>query len=86
MRLIRHLARIFLSVDNRITGLRFSAGPLGFPGFCRGVSCPSLISLGYSPVSARVLSSNTISSLISPGAYFKYSARSLSHPLLLLLL
>ena len=32
-----------LSVDNRITGLRFSDGPLGFPVFCRGVSCPNLI-------------------------------------------
>ena len=35
------------SVDNRITGLRFSDGSLGFPGFSRDVSCPSLISLGY---------------------------------------
>ena len=78
------MARIFLSVDNKITGLRFSAGPLGFPGFCRGVSCPSFISLGYSPVSAILLSSNTITSLISLWAYFKCSARNLSHPLLLL--
>ena len=65
-----------MSVDNRMTGLRFSAGPLGFPGFCRGISYPSLISFGYSPVSAIELSSNTISSLIALGAYFKFSARS----------
>ena len=81
MRLIRYMARIILSVDNKLICLEYSAGPLGFP-----VGCPSLISLWYSPVSTISLSSTTISSLIYLGAYFKCSARNLSHPLLLLFL
>ena len=49
-------------MDNRIIGLRCSGGPLGFPGFGRGLRIPSLISSGWSPVAAILLSRFAVSS------------------------
>ena len=82
--LIRHIARIFLSMDKSIIGLRLVSGPLCFPGFCSGVRIPSLISFGYSPVldiSFRIFVISV--DVISPPS-FSCSALMLSPPALLL--
>lgn len=44
-----HIAKSFLRTDKSITGLRFCGGPLGFPGFGKGVKSPIDISFGCSP-------------------------------------
>ena len=46
------IAKIFLNVDNKMTGLRFAGGPSFFPGFGNGTNIPSIISSGPSPVFA----------------------------------
>ena len=48
--------RIFLIVGRRIIGLMFLTGPLGFPGFCRGVRmpCPRLMLLCFSHILVEV--------------------------------
>ena len=49
------IARIFLGTDSSIFGLRFFTGPFGLFGLGNGISCPNLIFLGYSAVSAEWL-------------------------------
>ena len=83
--LITQIAKIFLRIDSRIIGLRFSGGPFFFPGFCNGVRCPIFISLGYSPVSAELFSRSAICSYMTSGAYFKCSVLRESHPALVYL-
>ena len=40
----KHIVNIFLSMDRSMIGLRFSGGPLAFPGFCSGVKIPAISS------------------------------------------
>ena len=78
------IAKIFLKTDNKITGLRFFGGPLGFPGFGSGMSCPNVSSVGFFPVSAILLRMSAIWSCIMFGLCLTSSAWILSHPVLLL--
>ena len=39
------IAKIFLNVDNKMTGLRFAGGPSFFPGFGNGTNIPSIIAI-----------------------------------------
>ena len=59
-------------------GLRFSHGPLGFPGF----GIPVISSSEYSPVSAVFVNRFAISWCNSSGPYFMYSAMMPSMPAL----
>ena len=81
---IKQMARIFLSTDSKMIGLRFSGGPLVFPGFCNGIRMPCLISFGKVPVSAMLFIMLAISWCNSSGAYFTCSAYIWSMPQLLL--
>ena len=67
-------------------GLRFSGGPLGFPGFCIGCRIPLTRASGVSPVAAVLLKMSAISSKVETGAYLMNSALSWSGPAALLLL
>ena len=72
--------------ERRIIGCRLVHGPWGLLGLGSGRRCPSLISLGYSPVSAAVFSISAICSWTIGGATFISSAGGLSWPVLLLFL
>ena len=63
------IANIFLRTDNRIIGLRFFGGPLGFPGFGNGINCPKVNSVGFIPVSAILFSISAIMLFISSGLF-----------------
>ena len=63
------IARIFLRTDNKMTVLRFFAGPFGLFGFGNGIRCPNLISSGYLPVSATWLRISVIYWWITSGLY-----------------
>ena len=65
---------------------RLLHGPWGFLGLGIGNKCPSLISFGYSPVSAAILRISAISLNTTSGASFINSAGILSGPVLLLFL
>ena len=67
------MAKIFLKTESNIIGLRFSTGPVFFPGFGRGTNTPSFISDGYWPVSADWLSISEMFSHTMSGLqlYFK---------------
>ena len=54
------MANIFLKTDKRIMGLRFFGGPLGLPGLGKGINCPKVNSVGFSPVSAILFSISAI--------------------------
>ena len=49
---IIQIARIFLSVDHSMIGLKFAGGPCGFPGLGSGSSTPSITSFEMLPVFA----------------------------------
>ena len=49
------IAKIFLSTESKIIGLRFLTGPFGFPGFGNGIKFPNESSVGLFPVSAMSL-------------------------------
>lgn len=72
-------------MDRRIIGRRLLHGPWGFFGFGNGSRWPSLISFGYSPVSAALLRISAISLNTISGASLISSAGILSGPVLLLL-
>ena len=78
------IARIFLRTDNKMTGIRFFAGPFGLFGFGYGIMCPNLISSGYLPVSATWLRISAIYWWITSGLYSINFVCTLSHPGLLL--
>ena len=79
--LIKHIVRIFRKIESRI-GLRFTTGPLCFPGFCSGLKKPSVSSMIFSPDSATLLKISAISLCISSGAYLMSSAWISSGPAL----
>ena len=74
------MVRIFLRILSKIIGLRFSGGPLGFPGFCMGYRRPCTSAFGISPVVAVELYISAICLWIDIGAYLINSACSLSGP------
>ena len=67
-------------------GLKFSGGPLAFPGFCSGVNIPAISSSGCFPVFAVVLYISAIVSKTFSGAYLISSAFISSIPVFLLFL
>ena len=76
------IARIFLSADSNIMGLRCPGGPGFFPGFGSSISIPSLTSVWNSPVSAMMLYISAIPSHMVSGPYFISSLLSSSIPAL----
>ena len=54
------IARIFLSMDSSMIGLRFAGGPCGFPGIGNGTSTSSITSSGMLPVFAISLKISAI--------------------------
>ena len=61
-------------------GLRFDAGPLGFPGFCNSTSISWFIFFGQSPSDPILLKISAILSLTQSGAYIINSTGISSHP------
>ncbi len=82
--LIMHMVRMFCSMLSRMIGLRLPGGTFFFPGFGRGISTPSLTSLGYFPVLDVLFKRIYITLLIILGPYLSCSATILSLPALLL--
>ena len=78
----KQIARIFLSTDSNIMGLRCPGGPGFFSGFGRGIRIPSLTSVGNSPVSPMMLYISAIPSHMVSGPYFIGSLLSSSIPAL----
>ena len=68
------IAKIFLSMDRSIIGLRFLTGPFGLPGLGRGISCPKLSSKGLFPVSAMLFRICAICSKTISGLFLTNSA------------
>ena len=81
---INIIAMILRSTDMMIIGRQFSGGPRVFPGFCNGMSMPSLISFGQVPLFKVLFIILAISPCSTGSPYFKSSALMLSQPPLLL--